>query len=159
VHVADKDKIWALRKEFQAYGYGMVWADIGIKTGTGHLVDGVLLDVEGKQMVVGGKAPFTGVNQDIFFFEEDGKEHGVDVLRYVAERARATWPKEVIPVSGWYNPRQCQFGGYQVQALPKDSTDWYMKNSYGPQWKTHDGQGDLIETPSCAWHSSHRREL
>ena len=132
----------------------MVWADIGIKMGTGNLIEGVLQDVDGKEMVVGSKAPFTGVNQDIFFFEEDGMEHGVDVLRYVSTRAKATWPKEVIPVSGWYNPIAGLFGGYQVQALPKDSTDWYMTNSYGPNWKTHDGQGNMIKNITCAMHSS-----
>ena len=158
IHVSDKDKLWALRNAFNAKGYGIVWADIGFKTGTGDLIEDTLQNVEGRQTVVGGQTPFTGVNQDIFFFEEQGEQDGVPVLRYSSARALNTWPKEVIPVSGWYSPVVASFGGYTVKAMPADNTDWYLRTSYGAQWKTHDGQGNEIKTLTCALHSSHMQQ-
>ena len=95
--------------------------------------------------------------QDIFTFIEDGTEGGVPVMRYATDRARKTWPREVIPRSGWYSmpqPTAC-FGGYKVQTLPPEDLRWYMCQSFGLHWDTHDWLGEPLEpwALECRWHS------
>ena len=95
--------------------------------------------------------------QDIFTFIEDGMECGVPVMRYATDRARNTWPREVIPRSGWYStpqPTAC-FGGYTVQTLPTEDLRWYMCQSFGLHWDTHDWLGEPLNpwALECRRHS------
>ena len=154
IHRDDQHRFWEQREYLADLGYGLVRADIGFKMGTGTLIESLVTDVDGVPTVVGAVAPFTGVNQDVFFFHESGSVDGVPVLRYSSERARTTWPKEVIPVSGWFAPSRGAFGGTEVQTLPDEHLDWYMTHSYGPTWKTHNGAGERIVDLACAMHSA-----
>ena len=81
------------------------------------------------------------------------KVDNIPVMKYSCERARKTWPDEVIPREGWYKPEKGNFGGLSVNVLPKKYLDWYLEKSYGPLWKTHNGQGDKLENITCALHS------
>jgi len=155
VHSDSAARIWALKDEFARRGYGIVHADIGFKMGTGKLIEAELQDIGGVP-TAGTNAPFTGTNQDIFLFREDGVEKGVPVMRYTSERARKTWPREVIPAAGWHAPPTfASFGGYTVRALPRADAEWYLSYSYGSNWKTRDGEGRMLKNPQCAWHSSY----
>mgnify|MGYP000358774755 CR=1 FL=1 len=100
------------------------------------------------------RKPFTGVNQDIFLFNENGSENGIPVMRYSSKRAIETWPREVIPVKGWYSPTDVIFGGYNVKIPSKKYLDWYLEYAYGENWKTHDEFGNEISKVPCALHSS-----
>ena len=74
-------------------------------------------------------------------------------MRYTSDRARSSWHREIIPVSGWYSPVKKLFGGYEVNILPEKELNWYLTHSYGKNWKTHDVDGKKIEDFSCLWHS------
>ena len=155
VHVDDSDKIWKNREILEKKGYHIIRADNGFKLGTGEIKKNILRDIDDELLSVGPIYPFTGVIQDIFLFKEDDKaEDGTPILAYVGERARNTWPNEVIPATGWYNPQTGNFGGYEVNVLPPDELNWYLTKSFGPNWATHDGNGKKIEDLSCALHSS-----
>lgn len=155
IHRNDASAFWDQRDYLASMGYGIVHADIGFKLGSGNIIPDDLIDIDGIKTAVGaGVHPFADGNQDIFLFNENGSENGVDVMRYSSDRALETWPKEVIPVKGWYNPTDGGFGGYPVKILPKVHLEWSMKHSYGPDWKTHDGFGSKIENISCSLHSS-----
>ena len=153
IHRDDQHRFWEQREHLAALGYGIVRADIGFKMGTGTLIEDLVTDIDGVPTVVGPVTPFTGVNQDIFFFHESGSSDGVPVLRYSSERARSTWPGEVIPVSGWFAPSKGDFGGYAVHTLPPAELEWYLTHSYGTTWRTHNGSGEEISDLACAVHS------
>jgi len=160
IHVQDAEKVYALRDEFASAGYVIVRADIGFKCGSGDLINGVMQSSPNGLQATGPANPFTGVNQDIFTFIEGGMEGGVPVMRYATDRARKTWPREVIPRSGWYStpqPTAC-FGGYKVQTLPPEDLRWYMCQSFGVHWDTHDWLGEPLEpwALECRWHSKFR---
>jgi len=93
---------------------------------------------------------------DIFTFKEDGDVAGVPVLRYTAKKARMVWPREVIPVSGWYSDTATMlFGGYvTVRSLPAPELCWALQTAYGQQWASLDGSGKRIVDFSCARHST-----
>jgi len=155
IHRNDQHRFWEQRDFLASMGFSICHADIGFKMGTGELIKDALTDIDGV-LTAGCRAPFTGVNQDIFFFDEDSDVNGVPVLRYTCERARTTWPGEVIPVSGWYAPATGTFGGFSVNILPDEQMEWYLTSSYGTTWKTHDGSGKRIDDAGyrCALHSS-----
>ena len=85
---------------------------------------------------------------------EKGAVNSIPVMRYSSKRAIKTWPREVIPVKGWYSPSDATFGGYKVKILSKKYLDWYLSYAYGENWKTHDGFGNEISKLSCVLHSS-----
>jgi phosphorylcholine metabolism protein LicD len=154
IHCNDADFIWKKREYFIKKGYKIEKAEIGFKLGTGDITEDATNKKDITETIIGKCKPFTGINQDIFLFREEGKEDDVPVMRYCSERAKNTWPCEVIPIEGWFNPEIGLFGGYEVQIQPKESLNWYLTKSYGPLWKTHNGQGDKIINTSCAKHSS-----
>tara|TARA_B110000971_G_scaffold18849_1_gene17229 strand:- start:4658 stop:5344 length:687 start_codon:yes stop_codon:yes gene_type:complete len=155
IHRDDAANMWNQREYLGSLGYGIVHADIGFRMGTGSIIPELLTDVDGTPTAVGaGTKPFTGVNQDIFLFNENGSENGIPVMRYSSKRAIETWPREVIPVKGWYSPTDVIFGGYNVKIPSKKYLDWYLEYAYGENWKTHDGFGNEISKVPCALHSS-----
>lgn len=155
---SDQDKIMALREEFEAKGILLVRSDIGIKSGSGSLRVGesMIQEIDGEYWAIGPEDPFTGVNQDLFTFKVDDEkyeEDGVQVMRYAGSRAIATWPGEVLPVSGWNNLVSASFGGFAVKILDSEWMNWYLSRCYGLRWKTHDGFGNEIKDFSCRVHS------
>lgn len=153
IHQKDADLVWKNKEQLEKQGYHILKADIGFKLGTGNINSNSTINNE--NMVIGPISPFLETNQDIFFLSEDGyAEDGTSVMRYTAERARNSWPKEIIPVSGWYNPVIGLFGGYEVNILPKKELNWYLTHAYGTQWKTHDADDEKILDFSCLLHSS-----
>ena len=154
IHVKDADKIWENKQYFIERGYKITKADIGFKIGTGDINEDAITSDDSEYVVTGPKKPFSGINQDIFLFNENGYEDGIKVMRYTCERALKTWPKEVIPIHGWYNPTEGDFGGFKVNTLPPNELKWYLSNSFGNKWNTHDGNGKFINDKSCAKHTS-----
>lgn len=154
IHSKDANKFWENKDYFIKRGYKITKADIGFKLGTGNIIDDVITNVDGEDIVIGPNKPFTGINQDIFLFNENGNSDGIKVMRYTSERARNTWPKEVIPIYGWYNPKEGDFGGFTVNTLPHNELNWYLTKSFGSNWNTHDGNGNFINDKRCAKHTS-----
>lgn len=155
IHEKDASKLWEQRDYLSNMGYGIVYADIGFKTGSGKINRDSLTIVDGEPTSIGsGIKPFSGVNQDIFLFSEDGTVNGIPVMRYTCDRAKKTWPKEVLPVEGWYTPVNVLFGGFTVKIMPEKYLNWYLTNSYGVNWKTHDGFGNKITCVNCSLHTS-----
>ena len=158
IHQDDAEKLWKIRDDFIKLGIGIVKSDIGFKIGIGDLVaeEENFGCPKGVRQLVGPCHPFSYINADIFLFRPDGREKGLEVMRYTCQRARDTWPNEVIPVNGWFQPKMGKFGDLDVQILPKKYLDWYLTNSYGPNWMTHDGNGELLLKLTCSSSSKKR---
>jgi hypothetical protein len=169
IHADDADRLWKMRDLFQAFGCTLVRANIGFKFGPGEVNFEAMEDINGVptfkfaggQSVheqVGSSSPFESdlAHTDIFTFREDGDVDGVPVMRYTSKRARELWPREVIPVSGWYcEATKVPFGDYvMVPSLPAATLKWCMETMYGPRWRTQNGSGEPISDFSCARHSS-----
>mmetsp|Transcript_14899 Transcript_14899/g.22416 ORF Transcript_14899/g.22416 Transcript_14899/m.22416 type:complete len:210 (-) Transcript_14899:135-764(-) len=152
---SDSDLIMSLRPKLEQAGVKIVRSDIGFKTGTGRLRvgEGMVEERNGEYWAIGPEDPFTGVNQDLFTFREDGEYNGVPVLRYAGERAIKTWPKEVVPVEAWSGQHTANFGGFIVNVFPEKWMNWYLSNCYGLTWKTHDGFGNPIKSFKAKLHS------
>lgn len=153
IHRDDIEKVLKYKEFFTNKNYKIEKSEIGLKLGTGDITEQAIQQMDGTNTIIGPCKPFTGVNQDIFIFEEMDKVDNIPVMKYSCERARKTWPDEVIPREGWYKPEKGKFGGLTVNVLPKKYLDWYLEKSYGPLWKTHNGQGDRLENITCALHS------
>ena len=156
IHKDDFEKVLENKDFFIKRNYKFEKAEIGIKLGTGEITNAALEQMDSSQTIIGPSKPFTGINQDIFLFEEDGEIDNIPVMKYCCKRAQLTWPNEVIPKEGWFNPEKGVFGGLEVNVLPKKYLYWYLEKSYGPLWKTHNGQGDKLENVECAMHSSNK---
>lgn len=155
IHIKDANIIWDNRKQLENKGYHIIKADIGFKMGTGDINHKATINKE--NITIGPTNPYTGVNQDIFFLREDeNATDGTPIMKYTSKRARNSWPTEVIPISGWYNPVIRKFGGYNVKILPDKELNWYLTSSYGPLWKTHDAENKEITNTKCLLHSSNK---
>jgi len=169
IHADDAERLWERRDRFKEFGCTLVRAAIGFKFGPGRVnfdamedIDGVpTFKFAGGQNVleqVGSSTPFESelAHTDIFTFREDGEMDGVPVMRYACERAKELWPREVIPISGWYaKATRVPFGDYvMVPSLPPADLEWSMNTAYGLHWRTKNGSGDSISDFSCARHSS-----
>tara|TARA_B100000963_G_scaffold358967_1_gene384963 strand:- start:2962 stop:3672 length:711 start_codon:yes stop_codon:yes gene_type:complete len=154
IHKDDYEKVWKNRDFFIKKNYKIEKSEIGIKLGTGSITQDAILKKDINNTIIGPCKPFTGINQDIFLFEEDGEIDNMPVMKYCCERARLTWPDEVIPREAWFCPEKGSFGGLTVNVLPKKYLNWYLEKSYGPFWRTHNGKGDKLENIDCAMHSS-----
>ena len=156
IHKNDVEKVLKNKQFFINRNYKIEKAEIGIKLGTGDITNSAIKQKDSSNTIMGPCKPFTGVNQDIFLFEEDGLVDNIPVMRYCSKRAQLTWPDEVIPRKGWFNPEKGIFGNLKVNVLPKNNLDWYLEKSYGPLWKTHNGQGDKLENFECTLHSRNK---
>lgn len=157
-----RDAIWATRSAFADRGFHLVHADIGFKMGKiGSLKKNVLVDRDNVPTCVGPITAFEGANQDFFLLSpgiDDEQDDGVRVCRYISERARQTWPKEVIPAAAWGNLRPMPFGKHlTVWSLSTCEQEWYLTRCFGEQWSTHDGQGAVLNDVTCADHSQGHR--
>ena len=138
IHKDDYEKVWKNRDFFIKKNCKIEKSEIGIKLGTGSITEDATLKKDINNTAIGPK-PFTGINQDIFLFEEDGEIDNIPVMKYCCERARLTWPDEVIPAEAWFCPEKGSFGGLTVNVLPKKYLNWYLENPAitleNTQWK------------------------
>ena len=153
IHKDDFEKVLENKEFFIKRNYKIEKAEIGLKLGTGEITNSTLEQMDSSYTIMGPSKPFTGICQDIFLFEEDGTIDNIPVMKYCCKRAQETWPDEVIPKEGWFNPEKGIFGGLTVNVLPQKHLEWYLEKSYGPLWKTHNGKGDKLKTVECAMHS------
>jgi lipopolysaccharide cholinephosphotransferase len=152
----DKDALWAARREFAALGYSLVHADIGFKLGaTAELVPSALTSVDGVEVALGAANPFSGACQDFFLFSEGKSVDGVEVYEYTSQRARDTWPLEVLPVAGWENRQPANFGNFvTAMVMSPAHNDWYLERCFGANWRTCGGDGRRLADTKCVLHSS-----
>ncbi len=153
IHKDDFEKVLRNKDFFTRRNYKIEKAEIGLKLGTGNITRDAIQKKDNNNTIIGACKPFTGINQDIFLFEENGEIDNIAVMRYCCKRARLIWPDEVIPTEAWFSPEKGKFGGLIVNVLPEKYLNWYLEKSYGPFWKTHDGQGHKLENIHCAMHS------
>eukprot|EP01012_Entosiphon_sulcatum_P018130 TRINITY_DN2286_c0_g1_i1.p2 TRINITY_DN2286_c0_g1~~TRINITY_DN2286_c0_g1_i1.p2 ORF type:complete len:319 (+),score=53.07 TRINITY_DN2286_c0_g1_i1:1451-2407(+) len=162
VHTSDRQRIVALREEFEDEGWELLeyWSGEHLK----------VQDPAGKRLPGGGRFPFV----ELIFAEETwkvirGEER--EVITYAYPESQQGWPDEWLTLPGWDELVDIPFGHLRLLGPAKVESLRYLTDAYGPDWRqtarTHDfdhranrerhevESASIAGRPPPAYHSLH----